>query len=109
MAKRTMPLAWLVGRQTAACDLFPGQRIAAVTHDPDRLGIAHQPQRQVDAMHTQVDQRAATGRGFAAEPTAELGKTMATQPTGAGAVDFAQNPAFDDALERLALRVEAVG
>ncbi len=76
--------------------------------DGDHPGVAHQPQRQVEHVHPQVDQTAAARPGLVGEPTASAGgDTLIAQPAGSDEVDLPQIPGLDVTLEDLTVVLEA--
>ena len=52
--------------------------------------VAHQPERHVQDVNTEIDQWTATGKFLAGEPTAEAGNARPTHPERLGVVDLAQ-------------------
>jgi len=99
---------------------FAGQRAVGAAHHPRRFRVAHQPERQVEPVDAEVDQRTAARLRLVEEPTAhgtaaagvESGRqprhSAAAQPDAPRIVDVAELARFDQILHRPRLRVEPV-
>jgi hypothetical protein len=85
-----------------------GDRVVGIAQHPLGLGVAHQPQRQVEPVHAEVDQRAAASELALAKPATKARHAAAAVPDAAPEVEVAEHAGVDLGLQALRLRAEAV-